>query len=188
MTESAGESVIDVLDSDHRAIAELLEEAAAAGPDDVEPRCERVVMEIVRHFIAEEQYVYPTIREHAANGARLADDGLAEHREIEGMLRQLEHVDRSPTQVTPILAELATAFAAHVNRQHESVAPALVAVRTPQQLIELGDDMIGAEALAPTRPRTVIANPLLNKIASFAEGWIDKVRDEYSHRGVEEDR
>lgn len=189
MTESAHESVIDVLNSDHRAVGELIADVTSH-PDDtdeLEARCERIVMDLVRHFVGEEQYLYPTIRERVENGDQLADDGLAEHREIEKLLRRLEKVDRDPVGVQSVLSDVASAFDQHVQRQQSVIFPALTRVAKDEELIQLGDDVLGAEMLAPTRPRPVIENPFLNKIASFATGWIDKVRDAYSRRGVVED-
>ena len=77
-------------------------------------------------------------------------------------------------------------FAEHVASQ-DIVFTELAAVCTPEKLDELGDGVIGAEQLAPTRPRLLaveLSGP--NKIISLVEGYIDHVRDYYSKRGVDE--
>jgi len=189
MTQQSGQSILDALDSDHRAALELLARATAeSDPDELAARCEQLVMDVVRHLVAEEQYLLPLVREHLGDGAEHSDAAFAEHADIENTLRQLEDVDRSPVAVAPLLDAVGVQLRAHVERQDGLLFAALRASVDPAELVRLGEEVIGSEQLAPTRPRELRPeSPTVNKLVSIVQGWVDHVRDSYTHRGVDPD-
>jgi hypothetical protein len=182
MTEP--QSIVDTLHSDHSAIAALLDQAVdEPDADEAEAAREQLVMNLVRHFVAEEQYLYPALRELLPDGAALAQAGLADDRACENRLKRLEDDDLTAPVVAETLIGVRTAFAEHVARQEPQLA-ALATACSPQRLAELGEGVRGAEQLAPTRPRGYAPESVAaNKVVSFVEGFIDKVRDHYTHRG-----
>lgn len=188
VTESEPTSMLDALRSDHRAVtAELDDPEALQNSDDGAAARERMVMDLVRHFVAEEQYLYPTVRERLPEGDRLAHEGWTADREIERHLRALEGPELTPDRLAAAWTELRAAFAAHVQRQ-EPLFDALAAACSPAELDRLGEDVLGSEQLAPTRPRILApSSPVANKVTSFLEGYLDKARDYYGHRGVDPD-
>jgi hypothetical protein len=140
---------------------------------------------LVRHFVAEEQYLYPTMREVLEDGAALADEGLAADRSTEDLLRRLEDPELTGAEVARTLDEVRTAFAQHVVRQERDLGSIEVAC-SPEQLTELGEGVIGAEQIAPTRPRGFAPESVAaNKVVSFVEGFLDQVRDHYTRRGAD---
>ena len=156
MSTPQSQSMLDALRSDHGAIAEqLADHALAEHTDEALIEREELVMLLVRHFVAEEQYLYPTVREHLADGPRRADAGFAADRVIEGQLRQLEDDDLRVERLASIWRELGAEFASHVATQ-EQLFTELATACSPQQLLELGDGIAGSEPLAPTRPRRVV--------------------------------
>jgi hemerythrin-like domain-containing protein len=182
------QTIVGGLISDHRAIQALLTNAAIT--EHSEPgqalRAE-LVTDMVRHLVAEEQYLYPTVREHLADGNRLADDAFAQDRACERALRGLEGDDASTEQTVAVLAEIQQMFAAHVSGQESTIFPALTRDCEPSVLVELAEGVRGAEQLAPTRPRHVaFINPGVNKVSSFAVGFLDHALDYYRGRGVDE--
>jgi hypothetical protein len=186
MTDSTeATSIVDVLHSDHRAITELFTGERLADPDEHGAALrERLVTELVRHFVAEEQYLFPELRERVTDGAAIADASFSRDRGIERQLRALEK-DVHPDRLPQLLADIRTAFASHVSDQDPQFA-ALTAASSPQRLGELGLDALGAEQLAPTRPRSIApTSAAANKVTSLVEGYIDHVRDHYSHRAVD---
>ena len=189
MTDSRRETIIDSLRSDHRAIAALLDtQTIAAATELALTEREQVVMNLVRHFVAEEQYLYPTVRDLSESDLiAVADRQSAADRELENRLRSLETPDVTPDVVAEVIAAVRTDFAAHVAAQDDLFAE-LTRRCPPEQLSELGADVRGAEQLAPTRPRRVAPrDETTNKIVSFVEGYLDHIRDHYSHRGSERD-
>ena len=184
---SAGESdIFDILDSDHRALLALVD-ASAVGDGDLSPsHCEQLVMAVVRHFVAEEQYLLPLIRDHIPSGERAVEIAFDEHRAVEDELRRLEDLEHSPARARPVLADIASALRRHVADQQEQVFPALREHCDPSRLRALADDVLGAEQLAPTRPRAVHAeSATINKVVSLVAGYVDQVRDAYGHRGTD---
>ncbi len=184
MTNPQSQSMTDALRSDHRGIAALLSGAAATS-DDEEAAAEReqAVMNLVRHFVAEEQYLYPEVRDCLDGGDDIAETNFAADRALEAKLKQLEDPDLTEQRLTDLWAEFQSAFAAHTDRQ-ESIFAALESACSAERLDHLGDEVLGAEQLAPTRPRSIApSSPRWNKVASLVEGYVDHVRDHYAHRG-----
>ena len=189
----AAETILDVLASDHQAVLALLDELDAKSAEalngvdragDTGLR-ERLVIELVRHFVAEEQYLYPMVRERLTGGDRLADTSLAAARGCERELRALENPHADPRDLAVALASVRQQVGVHVTTQHDQLFPALTDHVERERLIELAEQVLGAEQLAPTRPRLLAAsNPALSKFASLVEGFVDHVRDSYSHRGA----
>ena len=186
LSESDGQTIVDALRSDHRAITEQL--AAAIGepdPDEAAAAREQLVMTVVRHFVAEEQYFYPTLRDAVEDGKDAAGAGLETDRHYERDLKQLEHHDLDDARVAEVLAGLRTAMAEHVRRQ-EPQLDAIAATCPLDQLVELGEGVRGAEQLAPTRPRAYAPESVpANKVLSFVEGFVSQARDYYTRRGVD---
>lgn len=196
VTSSTGETILDVLASDHRAVLRLLDRLDAAASSALttsgevieEGWREQLVIELVRHFVAEEQYLYPLVRDRLADGDRIADLAFASNRECEQALKPLENPSADAAYLAVSLASLRRLLNEHVGLQQEQLFPALRAATEPAELVELAEQVLGAEQLAPTRPRALAAaNPALNKFSSMVEGFIDHVRDAYSHRGARAD-
>jgi hypothetical protein len=193
----AGQTALELLHSDHQAILALLDRAdarvaqALADParlDTGEPASddlrEELVIEVVRHFVAEEQYLYPLVRDRLPGGAELADTGFANHRACEHAMRDLEDPLADAHHLATALAAVRRLLEEHVAGQHR-LFMLLAAEVDRSELVELAGRLLGAEQLAPTRPRAVaLENPALNKLSSLVEGFIDHVRDTYERRGA----
>ena len=83
--------MLDALRSDHRAITEeLADPASALHSHPALIAREQLVMRLVSHFVAEEQYLYPTVRESLVDGEARAEAGFQADRAIEKHLRSLE--------------------------------------------------------------------------------------------------
>jgi Hemerythrin HHE cation binding domain len=180
---SESQSILEGLRSDHRAITETLADPGAR--TDTDAQREQLVMALVRHFVAEEQYLYPLLREHVGGGDALVEQNFRRDRACEQNLKQLESDDLTPQRLAEVWREVAASFSEHVSSQ-EATFPALEESVDAATLDELGADIRGSEQLAPTRPRSVSPeSPAVNKVASLIEGFVDHVRDTYSHRGVD---
>jgi hypothetical protein len=186
VSEPTSESIVDVLRSDHRAITAILDDPAAPGStEEALAARERLVMDLVRHFVAEEQCLYPAVREHVNGGGTVADTHFAEDRTFERQLKHLEDPKITQETLRRVWDELRSSYAAHLERQ-EPLFDALTAACSAEQLRKLGDDVLGAEQLAPTRPRTVApSSARLNVLTSLVEGYVDRVRDYYAKRGAD---
>jgi hypothetical protein len=189
MTEQR-QSVVDVVRSYHEGIAR---ELAAVRTDvhgsladgttaDVGASIERLVMQMVGVLVAEEQYVFPAARDHGE--ATVVDAQFDRHRELEHSLRRLEDLELSADLIAPVLDEVGERWDALTAVVLDDLLPPVAAAESPDRLADLGDDVLGAIEVAPTRPRElVVHSPELNKIVSFGQGWIDRWRDSWSNRG-----
>lgn len=180
------QSITDSLRSDHHAITELLDDPRVIS-DDAHAAAlrEQLVMIMVRHYVAEEQYLYPNVREHIESGVTQADEGLSADRAAEAELRLLENPDLNEQRLRQAVDRIASHFREHLDRQ-VPLFQALEGACPPQVLDELGRQARGAEQAAPTSPRRIApSSPTANKILSVVQGFVDQVRDHYTHRGVD---
>ena len=76
-----GGNVIDELMTDHREVEELFGriEALPSGDKTRKVYADQATMELVRHSVAEEEYLYPAVREHLVNGNTMADREIEDH-------------------------------------------------------------------------------------------------------------
>src|SRR5690349_9356935 len=83
-----GGNVIDELMADHREVEEMFAriQAMTAGGQQLRDLLDEVTIELVRHSVAEEQYLYPAVREHLDGGDRMADKEIADHSRVEKLL------------------------------------------------------------------------------------------------------
>jgi iron-sulfur cluster repair protein YtfE (RIC family) len=180
MTESEASDTIDsVLRSDHaaikRALAHLHGNSAARPSGEV---FRELSADVVRHFVAEEQYLLPAVRHHLPDGASVSTASFAEHEDIENMLKKLDDDDTAEERIDDVLAELEAALDKHIEVQEGSLFPALVSASDPGQLAELGRGVLGAEQLAPTHPRSFVPkSATLSKITSWLTGLVEKSLD-----------
>src|SRR3954451_14936506 len=158
MTETnVPDPIDDVLRSDHAAILRALADLHAnTDTEAIGGLFEQLSADIVRHFVAEEQYLLPAVRDALPQGDAISEASFAEHEQIEGMLKKLDDDDTTDEQVGAALGGLQSALEEHIRVQDAEVLPALVAPSEPAELARLGEGMLGAEQLALTHPRSFV--------------------------------
>ncbi|WP_282692118.1 hemerythrin domain-containing protein [Streptomyces sp. CC208A] len=181
-----GGNVIDELKADHREVEELFGrlQQMTGGGQDLRDLVDEVTIELVRHSVAEEEYLYPAVREHVEGGDRLADKEINDHSRVENLLKQLEKMDTADPRMSPTLQQLMDEVAAHVRDEENNLFPALAEACSPEQLDELGDKVRRAKSMAPTRPHpSAPDSPPANKLLAPGAGLVDRARDFVSGRG-----
>ncbi|MBX9392109.1 hemerythrin domain-containing protein [Streptomyces sp. TRM72054] len=181
-----GGNVIDELVTDHREVEELFGriEALPPGEKDRKLHADQVTMELVRHSVAEEAYLYPAVREHVPNGDALADKEIDDHSKAEQIMKDLESCDADDPEFDRLIGMLMSEIRAHVADEEENLFPKLRAACSPQALDELGDKVRQAKMMAPTRPHPSAPDkPPLNKLLAPGAGLVDRVRDALTGRG-----
>ncbi|MEU8346175.1 hemerythrin domain-containing protein [Spirillospora sp. NPDC048832] len=177
--------VIEVLTHDHREVEEMFEELSAA-TDPAERRriTDDVTIELVRHSVAEEQYLYPAVRQFVPGGDELADKEIADHAEVERVLKELEQADTENSSFTTLVRRLIDDVSAHVQDEENNLFPRLADNAGPDELLTLGDQVQSAKKKAPTRPHPAAPDkPPLNKILDPGAGLVDRARDHLTGRG-----
>jgi hemerythrin superfamily protein len=141
-------------------------------------------IELVRHSVAEEMYLYPAVREHVMGGDAMADKEIADHSKVEKMLKRLEGMDADRSEFDTLVTGIISEVVAHVVDEEDRLLPALADACSPEQLNELGEKIRSAKAKAPTRPHPdVPRTPPMNKILAPGAGLVDRARDMVSGRG-----
>jgi hemerythrin superfamily protein len=178
---------IDILVTDHREVEQLFTEFESLPPAAHERRrqlADQVVMELVRHAVAEEQYVYPAIREHLPNGDETAEHEISEHSEAEVTMKRIEKYKDDDPKLDTEMRELMKVIRHHVAEEEGDIFPELAAAMDRSELEELGRKVEAAKKVAPTRPHpTAPDRPPFNKILGPGTGLVDRVRDALTGRG-----
>ncbi|MFC0598269.1 hemerythrin domain-containing protein [Streptomyces palmae] len=177
--------VIAELTSDHREVEGLFERIRAARPGDPEVRnlVDEATVELVRHSVAEEEYLYPTVREHVENGGPLADKELADHKRVERILKDLEGMQPSDPSFGRLVEQLMSEVTTHVQDEEGRLFPMLRAACPQEFLMRLGDRVRQAKKLAPTRPHPSAPHtPPANKLLAPGVGLVDRARDLLTRR------
>ncbi|MGA5760606.1 hemerythrin domain-containing protein [Nonomuraea bangladeshensis] len=179
--------VIEVLTHDHREVEQMfseLEDLRGAIGERPKLLAENVVIELVRHSVAEEQYLYPAVREHVPGGDELADDEIAEHAAAERTMQDLEQLEPGDDRFWPVLDRLMAEVRHHLREEEDELFPRLRAACDQEQLEELGAKVERAKKTAPTRPHPSAPDtPPGNRLLMPGAGLVDRIRDALTGRG-----
>jgi carbon monoxide dehydrogenase subunit G/hemerythrin superfamily protein len=178
------QDVVDILTTDHReATALILQIRSTADAATRRDLTDTVISEIVRHAVAEEMYVYPAMKEHLADGEAAVEHDIAEHKELEQTMKELEAVDASDPRFDALLTQLETILADHVADEEADQFPKLRASIPREELVQLGQKVQTAKKLAPTRPHPAAPNAeLFHKLVGPGVGMVDRLRDRLTGR------
>ncbi|MFJ8853766.1 hemerythrin domain-containing protein [Streptomyces sp. NPDC102437] len=181
-----GGNVIVELTTDHREVDQLLSkiEAQPVGDEQRRKLADELTIELVRHSVAEEMYLYPAVRKHVADGDVIADKELSDHARVERHLKDLEGMAADDPRFDPLVAQLKLEVSEHVRDEEGRLFPLLTAAWTPEALDELGDKVRTAKKTAPTRPHPCApSTPPGNKLMAPGTGLVDRARDLLTGRG-----
>jgi hemerythrin superfamily protein len=182
--------LIDVLTADHRTVERLFAEieTSTGNPKRRREVVDVVIAELTRHSSAEEQYLYPTAREHLSAGEDIADHEIAEHAEAEELMRQLMPLDVSDTQFDALLAELIEGIRHHVQEEETELFPRLRQACDHETLVDLGHKVAEARKRAPTMPHPDAPDhPPLNKLTAPVLAAMDRATDAIAGRRTSPD-
>ncbi|MGH3877834.1 MAG: hemerythrin domain-containing protein [Actinophytocola sp.] len=118
MTTTEQQDLIDAIIADHREVESVFAELEVSG--DRRSRrelVEHLIAELVRHSVAEEQYLYPAARKALPDGDEIADHELEEHAEAEELMKALDGTDVTDPRFDE-LRELGKKF-----QQSKKIAP-----------------------------------------------------------------
>ncbi len=92
MADTKTGNIVDDIIADHREFESVFSEIESAGdPPRTQPELvEHVIAGIVRHAVAEEEYVYPAARDIVPNGDEMVDHEIQEHSEAEEVMKEIE--------------------------------------------------------------------------------------------------
>lgn len=181
-----GGNVIDELKADHQEVEEFFAKIEALSPGDKNRKvyADQATMELVRHSVAEEEYLYPAVRAHVAGGDELADKEIEDHSAAERIMKDLESREAEDPEFDQLMTSLMSDVRAHITDEEGNLFPKLRASCPADALDELGDKIRRAKKTAPTRPHPSAPDePPANKLLAPGVGMIDRLRDTLTGRG-----
>jgi hypothetical protein len=182
--------VIEILEHDHREVEEMfteLESLRGASTDEAKSRrkavTEQVTIELVRHSVAEEVIVYPTVEEKVS--AEEVEHAREEHAEAEETLHRLEKLDSDDPAFDDELATLMGEIRHHIEDEEGQMFAHMRQVIDQDELRKLGARVEAFKKVAPTRPHPNVPNePLPRAVAGAAASLFDRMRDLATGRGT----
>ncbi|MFE5400134.1 hemerythrin domain-containing protein [Streptomyces sp. NPDC056580] len=181
-----GGNVVQELTTDHREVEEIFGriEALPPGSEERKTLADQATIELVRHSVAEEAYLYPAVRKHVEGGDALADKELEDHAEAERIMKDLEGLGADDPKFDTLITRLMSEIRSHVADEEQNLFPRLQAACSPEALNELGEKVRKAKKTAPTRPHPMAPDkPPANKLLAPGAGMVDRLRDAMSGRG-----
>lgn len=111
-----GGNVIAELRAAHREVQDLVAPIQALPPGDEQRRtlADRFVIEPVPHVVAEEMYLYPTVRGHVPVGGMRADQEIQDHTRVERLLKDMGNTPVSDARFDALVDRLMSEVSAHL--------------------------------------------------------------------------
>jgi hypothetical protein len=186
--------VFTVLRADHDEVkamlARLAEGPGAADGASAEQLAQRqqlieeVIIEESRHEAAEQQHFWPAMQALGVDGARITEQALEQEAGAEKVLSQLSELGPGDEEFEPLLARFIRDARSHIAFEEAHAWPLLSVEITQARAEELGEEVIRAKKMAPTRPHPSIPpQGPAQKAASPVAAIADKLRDTLSGRG-----
>ncbi|MFB9834577.1 hemerythrin domain-containing protein [Actinoallomurus acaciae] len=174
------EDLITVLAEDHRELNQLFTELEVLSGGEPLRRSltDQMIIEAVRHAVAEEAYFYPVIRERLPDGDLIADGACGEHAHLEQIFKRLERPDLPDDRFSLLLSWAIISARRHIVDEEERIFPLLAMYVSPETLLSLGEKAKSAKAGAPGRGTPSEPQPpLLHTIIKGGIGLVERVRD-----------
>lgn len=183
--------VIEILEHDHREVEEMfteLESLRGQTTGDALSRrkdlAEQVVIELVRHSVAEEVIVYPRVESKV--DADEVEHAREEHKEAEKTMARLEKLDPQDPGFDDELAELMKEIRHHISDEEEGMFAKMRQSLDADELRTLGTAVEAFKKIAHTRPHPSVPNTPLMRAAAGPISLLDRFRDLASGRGTDD--
>ncbi|MGW2919307.1 hemerythrin domain-containing protein [Streptomyces angustmyceticus] len=174
------EDVIAELIADHRELGELFArfDQTPPGSEDRKRFVDALTIELVRHSVAQEHYLYPAVRKHLDGGHALADKALADYARIEHLLNELQRREALDEDFEYLVRRLRAELTVHVDEEENDLYLQVRSNVDAAVLQELGDKIRRSKKTAPTRPHLAApdAQPAGKALAPGLE-LVGRVRD-----------
>jgi hemerythrin-like domain-containing protein len=145
---------------------------------------EAVIIAESKHEAAEQMYFWPAVKRLGPDGQRVAEAGLEQEAEADPVLADLDKLQPDDEGFEERLAVFTATARAHIAYEEAHAWPLLRATISADEAQALGDQIVRAKKLAPTRPHPhVPAQPGAVKSAGPVAGVADRLRDAATGRG-----
>lgn len=186
MSTAERDDLISIIVNDHRDVEQVFRELEdrTAQPWHRRAVADHMIAELVRHLVAEEEYLYPAARKHLRVDDEIAKRELRDHVRAARLMKQLEDLDPTDPKFDEILDILMNVVRRHIHEEENDLLPKLQAACSKKELVALGKKVVRAKRIAPTRPHLSSPRtpPPVNRILAPGAGLIDRIRDKVRHR------
>lgn len=169
-------SVVDVLEDQHRRIADLLQRISS--PDEERSAVLRELLrDLAAHVAAERGNVEPVVR-HLDVGTDLAGELADDYSRIEKQMVLIERRKFNSPDVPDLVTGLKDTVEEHFAWSERELFPALTGMLSEDERRELGEKVAAASAVVAAHPHPHLLS--LGPVADLmtrAAGWWDRVRD-----------
>jgi hemerythrin superfamily protein len=189
----AQQDVIEVLTHDHREVEQMFVQLEGLrGRTDDASRQQRkelvdnVIIELVRHSVAEETEVYPQVQ--AKVSAEEAERAKHEHGEAEETMKALDGMDPDDPQFETQLETLMREIREHVAEEEGEIFPHMRTIFSEQELVDMAEKVQRVKKIAPTHPHPGVSHEKGPRMAAGpVAGLFDRMRDAVTGRGRDSD-
>jgi Hemerythrin HHE cation binding domain len=141
-----------------------------------------ITVKLSEHEAVEEQYFWPAVRKAMPDGDRWADEAIEQEKQGKDTLTALGKLEPDTDEFEELVEKLVLLLRKHVAYE-EKLFLELKSAMPDEARRELGDKLLAAKKLAPTRPHPhTPASPTVLKTAGVAAAAVDKVRDAVGDR------
>lgn len=184
MADTVTGNIVDDIIADHREFESVFTEIESGGDPRTQPELvEHVIAGIVRHAVAEEQYVYPTARRALPDGDELVEHEIEEHSQAEEIMKDIEKAGTEDSKYDELVRKLIADIRHHIKDEEEDLLPQLRTACPGDELRGLSEKFHRAKKMAPTRPHPSAPDrPPANKILGPGAGLVDRLRDALTGR------
>ena len=178
--------VLDVLATDHREAEELLGQIRTTSePEQRRDLTDAFISEMVRHAVAEETYLYPTMKAHLPEADEAVDHDVKEHQELEELFKELERADVATPEFDLLLGRVEETLADHISDEEDDQFPLIRRGVPAEVLVDLKDKVQSLKKVAPTRPHpSTPRNQLFHMLVGPGVGLVDRARDKLTGRNA----
>jgi hemerythrin superfamily protein len=151
--------IVEIIKEQHQQVEKLLTQAEEDGSDTA-ALLQEVARLLLPHSEAEEDFVYPTIRDRAEGTGAEVRDGVEEHHQIEEMLKNLLNGSPDDPGYDGTLAAIIGELRHHVQEEEEDLLPVLADNLTDDEREEMGQRFVEATTGAlPESPAPETGDP-----------------------------
>ena len=174
------QGIIEALREDHDEVRQMFARLETATGEERRDLFRRLVGELVRHEVAEEEILRPVSKRAA--GEEIANARIREESQAEELLKEMENLDTDSAEFTAKLATLRLEVEHHAEAEETQEFPKVAQSESPERLEQMGKVYAAAKKAAPTRPHpstpnTPVANMLVGPFAAVLDRARDVVRD-----------
>ena len=141
--------VVTVVLEQHEAAEYSLREVAETSGDARADRLRSLTMRLSAHEAAEEDVIYPALRQLGAEGAAVADARTSEEAQTRELLTALADMEPTSTEFSERFEELMNGVLEHAEHERISVLPLLQASFSDHERRAMGDAFLAAQHHRP---------------------------------------